>query len=169
MVRGAKPILPKATTARVGLRSRRLPLVTLSIPIFDVRRIIACNSQGEIERRLVHRGPQFTVVGRCDQVHVSAAHAPLVSLRAQINPAPGGIDVVDHALVFHFADAAEGDRYPVWILVCKQAADDIDIRDHAPHRRFRVRSGHDRPSQRPARSDRPDDNPNAEGDYSCRD
>ncbi len=140
-MRGAEPILPEPIATRVGLRPRRLPLVALSIPIFDVRRVVARNSQGEIERRLVHRSPQFSVVRRCDQVDVSAAHAPLVSLRAQIDPAPGGVDIVDYALVFHFADAAECDRYPVWILVYKQAADDIDIRHHAPHRRFRVRSG----------------------------
>src|SRR5439155_26200452 len=84
---------------------------------------------------------KLTIVRRGDKVYIGSTHAPLVRLGAQIDPTSGGIDVIDGALVFHFADAAEGDRDPIRILIRKKTANDIDIRDHAPHRRLGVRCG----------------------------
>src|SRR6185437_14721664 len=112
-MRGAEAIAPETGAVRVRLRCRAIPPVARSVPVLNVRAIAAGDLEGEIERRLVHRLPELAVVRCRNQVDIGASHSPLIRFRAEIDPAPRGIEIIDRTLVLHLPNAAEGNRDPV--------------------------------------------------------
>ncbi len=99
-------------------------------------RVVAGESVRKVEGGLIHRIPERVVVVVWNDIHPRAPHGELVGLVAQIYPTRRCASLfgcIRVAVSEHFADAAQGNDNPVFLLIGERLVEQIEVGNHSKH------------------------------------